>query len=324
MKLAVTYIALFLIFFMMVGIPGAQDSGTPEPSSSAIPVSIYFQNVVLATAVNGDQPTGINTRFKTDDPRIVLWFQYYRDKTAEKLPVSVYWIKDKIPRFVVQTWLEVDSGICWFSMESFCYFDHPGTWVTEIRSSDQILLMQNFRIEKTRPPAKVEILPVPPERDTVDEIVDNDSPDSADSAEEDEIKPPDNKIRIEVKASDFDRGNFKRHHLLYSNLTVSSFEVPSWAEYDLNVPVTGIYELWWAYTAAESRPTKFYFDGMKLTDMGLSGITGGWYKETVKWFKELQFRISSGKHVLRIENLRNVPCLESFVLVLTSVDPEFD
>ncbi|OGL47893.1 MAG: hypothetical protein A2161_00105 [Candidatus Schekmanbacteria bacterium RBG_13_48_7] len=284
------------------------------------PVSLAIPALVLCTGIENVMPVGETSEFNNDAQRIFVWFQYKKLNAKEKIPISAYWIKDKKTIFESTSWVEENEGIRWFSLEHYSYRNNPGLWHVEILLIDTIILGMDFHIIAPDSPESNKIFPSIETEPDIDVIQTDTIKETVNPASE--IEPPESKVKIEISASDYYRGNLKKHHPLYSNLTVSSFEVPSWAEYDLSVPFSGVYELWCLYSSGESRPTKIYFDGLLLVTNGLSETTGGWYKETLKWFKVAETDISQGSHVLRIDNSGNIPCLQSFLFLLKPSDPE--
>jgi len=311
-----------LIMISAVNYIFAQDTINRQPNPLAIPVSITIEKAVLCTGIQNNHPLEKQSSFNINDERIYIWLQYRNLDTHTLIPLSAYWIKNKRPRSITTSWIHGSEGVCWFPLERFCYLNTPGKWHVEILANDTILLGMNFtviNVETDQITEGQEQISEDQEQNSEIEIIEKQSDESS---IEQIISPSDSYSRIHVSAGSFNRGNLKKNHPLYSYLTVSSFEFPSWAEYDLTIPESGTYELWFNYSAAESRPTKIYFDGLHVVDKGLSEITGGWYADTLKWNHVADINISEGLHVLRIDNSGNIPCLKEFLLLLKTTHVE--
>ena len=88
------------------------------------------------------------------------------------------------------------------------------------------------------------------------------------------------------------------------------------AEYDLEVPVAGTYVMEIRYAAQDSRPVGIQVDGNTVADGVLGRVTGTWFPDTQTWVAEVQFELTAGKHVLRIDSPRVYPHIDKFLLVL--------
>ena len=75
--------------------------------------------------------------------------------------------------------------------------------------------------------------------------------------------------------------------------------LPNQAEYDLEFPVTADYSLVALYTAQSSRPVDILLDGQKV-HQGFAGVTGSWMTSAAKWEKQCTFRVTQGKHTIKL------------------------
>jgi cytochrome c553 len=87
------------------------------------------------------------------------------------------------------------------------------------------------------------------------------------------------------------------------------------AEFDLDIPRQGIYQLDIRHAAAESRPIIITVNGDRKIPGVAGEITGTWYPDTQRWFPAAAIRLSRGRNVLRFERSGGpIPHLDKFFL----------
>ena len=87
------------------------------------------------------------------------------------------------------------------------------------------------------------------------------------------------------------------------------------AEFDLDIPSQGIYQLDVRHAAAESRPVIVTVNGDRKIPGVAGAVTGTWYPDTQKWFPAATVRLSQGLNVLRFERFGGpIPHLDKFFL----------
>ena len=92
------------------------------------------------------------------------------------------------------------------------------------------------------------------------------------------------------------------------------------AEYDLEIPLEGLYQLDVRHAAAESRPVVVIVNGDTRITGVAAAITGSWYPDTQKWFPAAAIHLARGRNVLRFERYGGpIPHLDKFFL--SRVDP---
>ncbi len=107
-----------------------------------------------------------------------------------------------------------------------------------------------------------------------------------------------------IRADWFDRGNVQvsvpgdSYADQYACIW-NAGELPNWAEYDLDFPVTAEYTIVALYAAHAPRPVEIYLDGERIVD-GFRGETGGWKTSTARWETQGTVRIAEGRHTLKL------------------------
>ena len=87
------------------------------------------------------------------------------------------------------------------------------------------------------------------------------------------------------------------------------------AEFDLDIPRQGIYQLDVRHAAAESRPVVLIVNGERKIPGVAGAVTGTWYPDTQKWFPAATIRLLQGRNVLRFERYGGpIPHLDKFFL----------
>ena len=77
--------------------------------------------------------------------------------------------------------------------------------------------------------------------------------------------------------------------------------VTNFAEYDIELPAAGRYQLRLKYAAMASRPAILKINGEPVKKDAMKNITGGWDLGSQQWHREGTFDFRSGTNVIRIE-----------------------
>ena len=106
-----------------------------------------------------------------------------------------------------------------------------------------------------------------------------------------------------IEAESFQRGNALKLSTGYGEGigVILSDGGGGWtAEFDVNVPVAGIYQLETRYAAAESRPVEISINGKVVKSDGLQTVTGSWNPDTQRWNVEGQYSMLAGSNVVKL------------------------
>ena len=106
-----------------------------------------------------------------------------------------------------------------------------------------------------------------------------------------------------VPAIVYDRGNAKVFATQWADaepMIAFGGEDPVVAEFDVEFPVCGDYQLSVLYAAANARPVDLYLDG-KLIGQCCTGTTGTWNTSGAKWEAAGALPIAVGKHTLKLQ-----------------------
>ncbi len=125
-----------------------------------------------------------------------------------------------------------------------------------------------------------------------------------------------------VEAENYTRGNALKLTTGYGEgigVIINAGPTPNVAEYDLDLPADGTYQVAIRYAAAEPRSTKLIVNGKQLRGDAAGERTGSWNPDKQVWFAEAVVALPKGKVTVRLERDGAFPHFDKFaILPLTS------
>lgn len=124
--------------------------------------------------------------------------------------------------------------------------------------------------------------------------------------------------RIVVEAEKYDRGNVNRDFVAYGQgigVIHSPGTPPDFAEWDVNLPESGVYQIELRYAAAEPRPVRLLLNSRIIRENAAGQVTGSWQPDGQRWEAQGRFRLQAGKNTLRIERDSYIPHFDKILLV---------
>ncbi len=127
------------------------------------------------------------------------------------------------------------------------------------------------------------------------------------------------------RAEWFSGGDMTLRGLPYSDkyiaLSPSGVAANSHADFEIEFPETGDYELWAFYSAMDSRPLLIELDGKCVCDKALGNTNGSWLTSASTWDKQVDLLgVEAGKHTISVcAHSPDIPHFSAFKLV-----PKFD
>ncbi len=120
---------------------------------------------------------------------------------------------------------------------------------------------------------------------------------------------PGDTSRIEIAATKFSRGNVFRDNDNYGKGigVIINVGTPDVAEYDVNIPTAGNYQVELRYASAEHRPVHLLLNGVVIKEDAAGKITGSFFPDGQKWEVEGVFPFKQGKNVFKIECQGAIP-----------------
>lgn len=126
---------------------------------------------------------------------------------------------------------------------------------------------------------------------------------------------------ILLEAENFARGNVLKDTEGFGKeigVLVNQGEKPNFAEYDLELPQTGRYQIELRYAAMDARPCRLSVNSKVLKADAAGKITGGWHPQQQAWHNEGVYELPGGKIVLRLEHPVYFPHIDKLLIAPAS------
>lgn len=131
---------------------------------------------------------------------------------------------------------------------------------------------------------------------------------------------PDSIVR---EAEAFAKGNVLVDTTTYGKgigVILNRGELPNFAEYPVNLPADGLYQIELRHAAAESRPVRLLVNGTSVAREAAAAVTGSWGPETQTWSLVAVLELKSGPNVVRLEREGPFPHIDKLALVRRKAD----
>ncbi len=115
-----------------------------------------------------------------------------------------------------------------------------------------------------------------------------------------------------IEAEKYNRGNAHRDTDSYGKGIgiIHTTEVPTWAEWDVNVPTAGLYQIELRYASAEMRPLQLSVNGKVVRQDAAGAATGSFFVDGQRWEAQGIYPFAAGKNVVRIESANSIPHID--------------
>ena len=129
-------------------------------------------------------------------------------------------------------------------------------------------------------------------------------------------KPGDAQRTI-IEAEKYNRGDFLKNSDSYGKEigVIHTGNGSTFAEWDVELPEAGLYQLELRYTAMQSRPVRLKLNDKTINENAASGVTGSWNPDGQKWEAQGVFEWQQGKNILRLESKGDIPHLDKWLIV---------
>ncbi len=121
-----------------------------------------------------------------------------------------------------------------------------------------------------------------------------------------------------IEAENYTRGNAKKLTDGYGagiGVIINDGKLPNVAEYDIEVPADGTYQIALRYAAQTSRPTVLSVGGKVVRSDAAGEATGSWNPDGQKWFAEAVVTLTKGKTTIRLECAGPFPHFDKLALL---------
>ncbi len=95
---------------------------------------------------------------------------------------------------------------------------------------------------------------------------------------------------------------------------------PSTAEWNVEVPAAGMYQVELRYASAEARPVKLLLNGKVIRESTAGAITGSFQPEGQRWEPQGVFEFKAGVNTIRIERNESIPHFDRLFVVSPPVN----
>jgi cytochrome c553 len=143
------------------------------------------------------------------------------------------------------------------------------------------------------------------------------------SVAETPVKPGD-PARIEIPATKFNRGNVHPDNDTFGKGigVIINVGLPDVAEYDVEVPAAGAYQVELRYASAEVRPVHLLLNGKLIKENAANKNTGSFFPEGQKWEVQGIYAFKQGKNVFKIESPTYIPHFNKILIVPVKPRPD--
>jgi len=130
--------------------------------------------------------------------------------------------------------------------------------------------------------------------------------------------------RIEILATSFNRGTVHRDTDNFGKGIgiINNVGTPDIAEYDVNIPTAGNYQVELRYASAENRPVHLLLNGKLIKEDAAGKITGSFFPDGQKWELQGVYAFRQGKNVFKIESNNAIPHFHKILIVPVKPRPD--
>ncbi len=124
-----------------------------------------------------------------------------------------------------------------------------------------------------------------------------------------------------IEAENYNRGNANKDFEVYGKGIgiIHTTALPTTAEWDINAPTAGLYQIDLRYASAEKRPVRLLLNGKVVNADAAGQITGSFQPEGQRWEAQGTYLFSVGKNTVRIECDNSIPHFDK--LLIASISP---
>jgi hypothetical protein len=121
-----------------------------------------------------------------------------------------------------------------------------------------------------------------------------------------------------IEAENYIRGNVLKDNTTYGQgigVIYNKGELPNFAEYDVAIEKSGVYQFELRYAAAEARPVQLSINGELVKSDAAAHVTGTWHPDTQSWDIAGLFPLPAGMTTIRLERAQPFPHIDKLLIV---------
>ncbi|WP_417388697.1 DUF1553 domain-containing protein [Gimesia sp.] len=122
---------------------------------------------------------------------------------------------------------------------------------------------------------------------------------------------------ILVEAEAYQTGNVKKSTTGYGEgigVIYNAGQLPNIAEYEVEIPEAGRYQLEIRYAAAAARPVQLLINGDLVNDSAAGEVTGSWFPKSQQWKVEGIYQFKAGRNRVRLESQNVFPHIDKLLI----------
>ena len=96
-------------------------------------------------------------------------------------------------------------------------------------------------------------------------------------------------------------------------------KLPNIAEYEVEIPEAGRYQVELRYAAAAARPVQLLINGNLVNDSAAGEVTGSWYPKSQQWKVEGIYQFKAGLNRVRLESKKVFPHIDKLLIAKPNV-----
>lgn len=122
---------------------------------------------------------------------------------------------------------------------------------------------------------------------------------------------------IIVEAEDYQTGNVKKSFTGYGEgigVIYNNGPLPNIAEYEIELPSSGLYQFEIRYAAQTARPVQLSINGKLVKNNAAGEVTGSWLPKSQQWKMEGIFQFEQGKNKVHLESKIPFPHIDKILI----------
>ncbi|QDT90290.1 DUF1553 domain-containing protein [Gimesia algae] len=130
---------------------------------------------------------------------------------------------------------------------------------------------------------------------------------------------------ILLEAEAYQTGNVKKSTTGYGEgigVIYNAGMLPNIAEYEVEIPEAGRYQLEIRYAAAAARPVQLLINGDLVNDSAAGKVTGSWYPKSQQWKVQGVYQFKAGQNRVRLESKQAFPHVDKLLIAKPNVSSD--
>tara|TARA_R110002111_G_scaffold227346_1_gene288849 strand:- start:105614 stop:108949 length:3336 start_codon:yes stop_codon:yes gene_type:complete len=122
---------------------------------------------------------------------------------------------------------------------------------------------------------------------------------------------------VVVEAENYQTGNVKKSLTGYGEgigVIYNNGPLPNIAEYEIELPESGLYQLEIRYAAADARPVELSINDQLVKNDAAGEVTGSWYPKSQQWKVEGFYQFKQGKNKVHLESKIPFPHIDKILI----------